>query len=163
MSGEGDVGRWMRRLQPCFLAQFYDKRILFTHADVPIDAGSHSKIREFTREFAKHMSTDTAVFGGTQIKYGDRQLIRGDTIFWERRFEELGQNEVDGLVEELGVDYLVVGHTPHERITSFFGKIFDIDVGMTPRYGEGEPAAIVFNRDGVRGFYADGGETRIDE
>jgi hypothetical protein len=48
-----------------------------------------------------------------------------------------------------------------DQIVSYHNRIFDIDVGMTPRYGENEPAAIVFKKDGVYAFYAQNGEFKV--
>ncbi len=157
MSKEGDIGDWMRNLKACFLADFNGKKVLFSHGDIPENIGSASGIRGFNRKYQYHISIDSAVIGGTHKKYSNRDLILGDTLFWERRFSNLNPVEANALLEKLKVDFLVVGHTPHQRITSYFEKIFDIDVGMTPKYGAREPAAIVFDKNGISAFYSQSG------
>ncbi len=161
MSKEGDVGRWMRKLKPCALMDFEGTKVLFTHADVPVNAGTASTIRVFAKQYREHMRGDSETLGGTQNKYGDKTVVRGRTIFWNRGFSEMRPEDIDQMVANLGVDYLVVGHTPHRGITPYSLKVFDIDVGMTPRYGENEPAALVFKKEGVYGFYSKSGEQRL--
>ena len=56
----------------------------------------------------------------------------------------------------MGVEFIVTGHTPHRAITVYGKRIFDIDVGMTPAYGENMPQALVFSRQGILGLRADG-------
>lgn len=161
MSKNGDIGRWLRKLKPCALMDFEGTKVLFTHADVPVNAGTASSIRAFARQYREHMRNDSQVLGGTQKKYGDEAVIKGRTIFWNREFSQMRPEDIDQMVANLGVDYLVVGHTPHSGITLYSQKALDIDVGMTPRYGENEPAALVFKKDGIYGFYARSGEKKL--
>ncbi|MEK6964400.1 MAG: metallophosphoesterase [Nanoarchaeota archaeon] len=160
MKRGGDIGNWMRELQPCFKAHFLGRKILFTHADMPEDIVSSSAIRHTARAYIRHVETTTERFGGSQKKYAD-ESIRGSTIFWERRFYELDETEMQRLVEGLDAQFLVVGHSVHPRIHNYHGLAFDIDVGMTPRYGENEPAALVFAPDGIYGHYARKGEEKL--
>ncbi len=56
------------------------------------------------------------------------------------------------------MDFIVTGHTWHRTIKVYRNRIFNIDVGMTPAYGENMPRALVFSRDGIAGLAADGTE-----
>lgn len=162
MSKRGDIGKWMRNtLKPCFLAGFNDRKILFTHADIPEEIGTRNALLRFRENFSKHMAGSSTDLGGSLMKYSNEELFGSGSLFWDRRFEELNDSDVSGLVERLKTNYLVVGHTPHEEITVYGGKIFDIDVGMTPTKGENEPAALVFKPDGIHAFYPYQGETLL--
>ncbi len=164
MSRDGDIGKWMRDLRPCFLAKFCGKKILFTHADIPDDVATDSRIRSYTQKYLERMLHTTEKMGGSGAKFGDRALILGDSYFWERRFDYLREGDAERLVEKLGVDYIVVGHTVHKGgIKSFDNRIFDIDVGMTPAYGENTPTAIVFKNKGVYSFDVEDGEKLLVE
>ena len=80
-------------------------------------------------------------------------------MFWGRSFRELAsasQTQIAALCRKVGVDFIVTGHTPHRAITVYGKRIFDIDVGMTPDYGENMPQALVFSRKGIAGLRADG-------
>ncbi len=71
----------------------------------------------------------------------------------------ISKSSVDSLCRAVGVDFIVTGHTPHysvDGIKVYFGKIFDIDVRMTPAYGENMPQALVFSDHALVGFRADG-------
>jgi hypothetical protein len=61
----------------------------------------------------------------------------------------------------IGVDYIVSGHTPHSRITAYGERIFRVDAGMTPAFGENEPQALVFTSSGARVVRADAGDTAL--
>ena len=55
-----------------------------------------------------------------------------------------------------GVQFIFSGHTPHRAMTIYGKWIFDIDVGVTPEYGENMPQALVFTRKAIAGLRADG-------
>lgn len=163
MAKEGDIGSWMRTLEPCFKAKFRGQKILFTHADMPAHIETASGIRQFVQEYAHHLETTTETMGGSGVKYANERLIQGHTLFWERRFPKLTRNEMHKIVEGVDVRFLVVGHTVHPRICNYYNLAFDIDVGMTPKYGENEPAAIVFKNDGVYAHYVRSGEKKLTD
>jgi hypothetical protein len=53
------------------------------------------------------------------------------------------------------VDFIVTGHTPHPGVIKCYGgRIFDIDVGMTPACGENTPQALVVSDSGILAFSA---------
>lgn len=161
MDSKGDIGKWMRKLKPCFLASYNNKRILFSHADIPDAIGTHSGLRKFHQRFDKHIAQGSVILGGSHAKYNDEGINSENSLFWGRRFSRLSESEVEMLIAQLGVDYLVVGHTAHKSITTYYNRIFDIDVGMTPRYGANEPAALVIKPEGIFSFYANQGESLL--
>ena len=157
MSHDGDIGKWLRGLEPCFQANFSGKKILFSHADIPVQSGDHGSIRVYTQDHRRRMGTDSFNMGGTARKFDPG----AKSIFWERRFDQSTQPEIEELVQRLKVDYLVTGHTPHKKITSYFGRAFDLDVGMTPNYGANQPAALVIKKEGIFAFYVNDGEKQL--
>jgi hypothetical protein len=157
MSDTGDLGGWLRSLDPCFQANFQGRKILFSHADIPHDVGDRESIRVYTHNFRRRMMTASFRFGGTAGKFAPEP----ESILWERRFEHCDEKGIERLLKRLDVDYLVTGHTPHQEITSYFGKVFDIDVGMTPRYGANQPAALVIKKEGIFAFYVNDGEKEL--
>jgi hypothetical protein len=70
-----------------------------------------------------------------------------------------GSYTLEDLCRDVGVNYIVTGHTPHHTVTVYGERIFDIDVGMTPVYGEGMPQALVIEPSGISSIRADGGRT----
>ncbi len=158
---EGDVGNWIRELMPCFKVEFAGQKILFNHADIPKNLGSESKLQEFIKQYNERIKIPSSMLGGTDKKYGDSLLKSSRSLFWSRRFSHLNKKEIEELTKELDINFLVVGHTPHKKITVYGDRIFDIDVGMTPACGKNEPAAIIFKKDGVYEFYAKRGENKI--
>jgi hypothetical protein len=61
-----------------------------------------------------------------------------------------------------GADFIVTGHTMHKgRIANYGGRIFDIDVGMTPAYGANLPQALIASRRGIASFDAQGSEKTL--
>lgn len=158
----GDIGDWMRKLEALHYANFAGKRILFTHADISKDIATDSGIVRYKDKYDQQMAADSAAIGSDR-KYGDTQLIKRNGLFWDRRFNYLNEDEVNEMIEKLKIDFLVVGHTPHDEIISYYDKIFDIDVGMTPAYGENVPAAIVFKKEGIYQFDVEVGEEKIAE
>jgi hypothetical protein len=74
-------------------------------------------------------------------------------------FEDADQKSIDDICKNVQVDFLVTGHTPHQDIKVYGNRIFDIDVGMTPKCGGNTPRALMFRSDGIVGFGVDGSET----
>ena len=115
-------------------------------------------LEEHLRWIDEHMKASTVAHGGSRAKWASLRLA---TIFWGRTFGELAsasQAHIDALCARVGVDFIVTGHTPHRAITVYGKRIFDIDVAMTPAYGENMPRALVFSQDGIVGLSADGTE-----
>ncbi|MBS3169916.1 serine/threonine protein phosphatase [Candidatus Woesearchaeota archaeon] len=161
MARGGDIGSWMRKLQPLYLAQMQDKNILFVHGGIPTSLENPQSLKHYVKDFEEHVATDSVQFGSASQKFLKHRLVDGHSIFWDRQLNSLNREEVEELVRNVGVDYVVIGHTPQEGVTCFGDHIFNIDVGMCPTYGEGEPAAILFKKDGVHAFYARRGEQRL--
>jgi hypothetical protein len=163
MSREGDIGRWMRSLLPSFKTRVAGKRFLFTHGDLPEAMLLSGAFSRYGVEVSKRMATNSEGMGGTAMKYGDR-LLTSETasIFWCREFGGLRFKDpaaVEAICERAGTDFIVTGHTMHRgRVVSYGGRIFDIDVGMTPAYGGNLPQALIASRRGISAFDAKGGE-----
>jgi len=161
MSKNGGIKRWIHKAGSYYLAEFFDKKILFIHADLPWNIETFKDIQEYEKKYRKHMKTSPSKFGGSIRKY-HHQLIMEEGLFWERRFGYLNEDSANSIVDNLGVDHLVTGHTPNRgQIKSHFGRIFNIDVGMCPNYGEHTPTAVVFKKEGVYGFYSGIGEENL--
>ncbi len=164
MSRDGDIGQWMRGLNPFWLPRANGKTVLFVHAGIPKDLNSRHEMGDYLRRFDDHVSRQTLEAGGSEQKYLESRLVDTDSIFWDRRVPQgMRKAEVHVLADSVRADYVVIGHTPQTagKIANYHDRVFDIDVGMTPHYGGNEPAAIVFKHDSVFAFYAKRGEERL--
>jgi hypothetical protein len=95
-------------------------------------------------------------------------FVRSDGPLWTRKLaledEEAFGETVDRMLEELGVERIVVGHTTQEdfRIRSRFdGRVFLIDTGAGPAYG-GQASALEIDGDSVRAVYIDEAEVLVE-
>jgi hypothetical protein len=154
MSRTGDIGRWIRTLLPMYETEISDKKILFVHAGIPKILSNRISIDEYIKKYTKHFIADT-VMSDSIRKYGD-PLITKDGVFWDRSSEKMSESTIQTLTINLGVDFIVTGHTPHKKIEIFGGRIIDIDVGMCQRYGANTPAVLVINKSGISAYYTDG-------
>lgn len=159
MSRNGDIGQWMRNLLPKYEIEVAGKKILFVHAGIPKVLADRASIDFYIEKYIQHIAEDTAGLGGSFEKYS-APLIMKDGIFWDRSSRDMHDVEIQNLISNLGVDYIVTGHTPHKKVTVFGGRIIDIDVGMSPRYGSNTPAALVITPSGISTHYVNG---QIDE
>ena len=112
------------------------------------------------------MAASSEGMGGTAMKYGDRLLTsESASFFWCRDFGGPRLRDtaaVEAICERAGTDFIVTGHTMHRgRIVRYGGRIFDIDVGMTPAYGGNLPQALVVSRNGIAAFDANGREKEL--
>jgi len=156
MARTGDIGQWMRMLLPAYRIRIAGRDVLFTHADLPSEYRDKKTLDNHLRWIDEHMKASTLGFGGSRAKWAHRRLAG---IFWNRTFGELAsgsQSQIAVLCRNVGVDFIVTGHTPHRAITVYGKRIFDIDAGMTPRCGGNMPQALVFSRKGIVGLRADG-------
>ena len=156
MARTGDIGQWMRMLLPAYRTRIAGSAVLFTHADLPEKYRDREVLDDHLRWIDEHMKASTLGLGGSRAKWAHKRLA--DT-FWGRSFCELAsasQIQIAALCRKVGVDFIVTGHTPHRAITIYGRRIFDIDVGMTPEYGENLPQALVFSRQGIQVLRADG-------
>lgn len=157
---DGDVRQWMKKLYTFAVLDFLDKRVLFVHADVPEHLHYLQDVEDYRRLFQEHLADKTDPRIGSSKKY-NHELVR-KSLFWERVFSTYTEDRIHSVADHLGMDFIVTGHTPHKgRIVSYFDRVFDIDVGMCPRYGENAPAAIVFKKDGIYEFYCSVGERKL--
>jgi hypothetical protein len=153
MGRTGDIGQWMRTLLPAYRTSVAGHRVLFMHADLPEEYRDHDVLDGHLRWIDEHMKASTLAFGGSRAKWANLRLAQ---IFWGRTFGELASaspGHLAALCRKVGVEFIVTGHTVHDSITVYGKRIFDIDVGM---YRENMPQALVFSRDGIVGFGADG-------
>ena len=161
MARTGDVGQWMRTLLPAYRARIARHSVLFLHADLPEKYRDKHVLDDHLRWMEDCMKMSTVAVGGARAKWANYRLAE---IVWDRSFSKLdraSQADIDGLCRKVGVDFIVTGHTPHSSIKVYRNRIFDIDVGMTPAYGENMPRALLFSRDGIVGLAADGTEQRF--
>lgn len=168
MSREGDVGIWMRNLQPLHYGIIYDKRLLFVHGGVPPNIKDSTQLDEYVEEFNDHIETPSEGMGQTYKYLGNDNMTGRDSIFWDRSLPRMNSaEEVAELKARLGVDFIVIGHTPQQYgIGNIHNTIFEIDVGMCPEYAkvpgiDNDPAAIVFKINGVFACYAQKGEQEL--
>ena len=158
---DGDVRKWMKGLYQFTVMSILGKNVLFVHADVPEHFNCLQDLKDYKTLFEDHLADRTYyVFGTSREKY-DHDIVRKG-LFWGRLFRDYDRDSINSVADKLGMDFIVTGHTPHKgRIVSYFDRVFDIDVGMCPAYGENTPAAIVFKKDGVYGSYCGAGERKI--
>jgi calcineurin-like phosphoesterase family protein len=162
MARNGDIGSWMRGLSPFFETTVARKKILFMHADLTERLRDRTVLDRYLRQVRELRHVGTPAAGGTRAKYGNQLLMSSRSIFWSRSFRELedaDQKSIDDICKNVQVDFLVTGHTPHQDIKVYGNRIFDIDVGMTPKCGGNTPRALMFRSDGIVGFGVDGSET----
>jgi len=162
MARSGDIGKWIRSLSPFFEINVARKKILFMHADLTEQLNDRKVLDRYLQEVKKQLQVGTAEAGGTRAKYGDQILNSSNGIFWNRsfsKFDDNNQEGIDKICKSARVDFIVTGHTPHSAIKSYGNRIFDIDVGMTPKCGGNMPQALMFCSDRIVGFGVSGTET----
>ncbi len=165
MSREGDIGKWIRSLKPLMHRIIYDKKVLFVHGGIPANLRDEYAVEDYLERFKEHVRTDSEQMGGNTIKYSGHELTDQDSVFWDRSIalnKSMSREEADDIVGNLGVDYIVIGHSVNAgEIANIGGRIFDIDIGMCPAYGENDPTAIVFKRHGIFSFSVKKGEQQL--
>ena len=153
LSRKGQLGKFLRSLSPCARRTVGEKSVLFVHAGIPLNLTSPDAIEDLARKIRKHVD-DSTVLGKGEEKYLKNTLVGKGSIFWDRNLPAQGDDFANEVLAASGADALVIGHTPEKRITRYGEGVFTIDVGMSPCYGEGEPAAIVFSPKETLAFYA---------
>jgi len=150
------------------LAAFHDARDRLIAAGWverldPLGAGL-TRVRE--RHSRARPTNDTSRAARTYLAAVDGILMRPDGPLWNRDLAlaeqaDLGET-VETIVAALGVERIVVGHTPtadHSIHARFDGRVFVIDSGAAATYG-GRISALEIGRDGtVRAIYL--GESRV--
>lgn len=158
MSRDSPIGDWLRSLDAVRKVGVHGKKLLFVHGGIPYTIVDRQDLRDYKRRFDERIAQKTVTFSGSEQKY-DSELTSDHSVFWDRRIPKgIDETDLREMTEDLGVDFIVIGHTPQKQIVNYFDMAFNIDVGMTPRYGGNEPAAIVFKPEGVFAFYARRGE-----
>jgi len=138
---DAPVGAWLRRLLPFHRTRIGEREILFAHGGIPASLEQPTGWEDYARAFQEHLHTITTAT--STEKYLRHPLVNNHSIFWDRRIPN-GEVNPDTLARNLGVDAIVIGHTPQEHITRYGSFVYNIDVGMCPRYGAHGPAAIIF-------------------
>lgn len=148
MSRHGDIGKWIRELDPYSIRHISGRRILFTHSDIPDEiTGS---LEDCAEQYKRMTETISSLFaGGVKNKYSPTNTLIKN-LFWGRKYATMDESYSYNLINKLGVDYIVVGHTPQANGISRKGSIFFIDTGMC--FGR-EPAAIIFDDSGIYAHY----------
>ncbi len=158
----GDIGKWMRSLKPLHLARIGSKRVLFVHGGIPHQLDGCSLLENYLFDFDEHLRGGTTrTYGGAKRRYVEDEKVGRHSIFWDRRIPDMQKQELEQITKSLDVNHIVIGHTPQRVIQNYFGLAFNVDVGMSPVYGENEPAAVVFKERGVYAFYVEKGERRL--
>ena len=155
MSRTGDIGTWIRNLLPKYEAEISNKKILFVHAGIPKILSNRASIDAYIKKYTKHVIALSTQMGGSVSKYA-APLITEDGVFWDRSSDKMSDSTIQTLTNNLRVDFIVTGHTPHKEIEIFGDKIIDIDVGMCQKYGANTPAALVINKSGILAYYTNG-------
>jgi hypothetical protein len=160
MRREEPLGGWIRSLQTLSRHTHLGKRILFVHGGVPQHLCDPTSLEIYVAETRRMMETRTSLspegrLTGYQQKYGiDNPLVGKQSVFWDRSLPKNSANFARQSCENLKVDFIVIGHTPQRggQIANLGNRVFNIDIGMCPAYGENTPKAIVFNEDGPQSF-----------
>jgi hypothetical protein len=166
MSRGGDVGDWIRSLAPLHTDRVARRTFLFSHGDLPEALLAEGAAERYGVEVSLRMQAPSEGMGGAVLKYGD-QVFTSSTgsLFWCRDFRRLvgaSPRAAARVCERAGVDFIVTGHTMHPgNVVDYGGRIFDIDVGMTPGYGRNEPQALLVTEAGIASFMANGRERTL--
>lgn len=143
------IGTWLRQLLPYHRTRSGDRELLFVHAGIPERLSTPQLLEAYANAFTTHLKEVTSA--NPVMKYLEHDLVGDHGIFWDRRIPD-GDADPDALAQRLGVDRIIIGHTPQHRITRYGTAAYNIDVGMCPAYGENGPAAIVFTPSHVIDF-----------
>ena len=159
MRRDQPIGGWIRDLQTLSRQTHLGKQILFVHGGIPQHLCEPSTLEAYAAETERLMETRTALNAegrptGYQQKYGVGNPLTGKgSVFWDRSLPRNSPEFARQVCNELKVDAIVIGHTPQSgQIANLSNRVFNIDIGMCPAYGENTPKAIVFNQDGPQSF-----------
>lgn len=154
MSDIGDIGNFFRDLLPKFELNSFGKKILFVHAGIPPTVSKMSEIEDYANRYKVYIHDKQLDQKGSREKY-DSHFIVAEGFFWDRSIENRTEEYRQRLVKDLGINFMVIGHTPHKDIEIYSKKIINIDVGMSKFFGANTPAALIISKDGIVGHYAD--------
>ncbi|MDO8556574.1 MAG: metallophosphoesterase [Nanoarchaeota archaeon] len=159
MHASAPMGRWMRGLKPFDVMCVGDKRVLAVHGGIPSSITHPFDILEYISNFGDHMRKGTDTFGGSEKKFNHR-LVDEHSVFWDRSIPAGDLRAAEKLLDNLQIDFLVIGHTPQKdgKIGRYGSRIFNVDIAMADAYGGNDPGAVVVSDKGVRAFYVTGGE-----
>lgn len=150
---DGPVGNWLRERPAGVIHEIKGRRVLFVHGGVPVYMRRKEDLEKFFRDWKQYMQTGTKDSGGSDEKYLRNKLVGGESVFWVRDMPKRDEDDVRAQLRGLGLDFVVFGHTPKQEIEMYHNVLFDIDVGMSEAYGERDPSAIAFKKNGVFAVY----------
>ncbi len=94
------------------------------------------------------------------LRFNEWLVVREDGPMWFRGYarwsEEEGGTQMPAILEALGAEHVVVGHTPQPpfRIrTRFDSQVFLIDTGMLTSFYKGHPSALEIQEGVFTAFY----------
>lgn len=162
MTRDQPLGAWIRKLEAFHLHTTpKGKTILCVHAGIPRNLQNPIKLDEIAEQYKRHMETRTGMLQNAEQKYGPQNpLVGGESLFWDRNLPNSTREQAAKVADDLEVDYIVIGHTPQRNgVPANYGdRIFNIDVGMCPAYGENEPMALLIDDQyGPQAFFAERG------
>ena len=159
LSAQGATGQWIRNLSPINIIDFAGRKLLFVHAGIPESLTSMAELDTYCHEFREYIRNH-----GIPPRKAKRDIIHrgGKNIFWDRGLLDKSDSVITSVADNLGVDYMIVGHSPQSLITNRAHRLFCIDVAMCPHYeGNHIPAALIFKRDGIYAFYCPNREEKL--
>jgi hypothetical protein len=98
------------------------------------------------------------------LKIGEWSILAGEGPLWFRGYanwpeDGMARAKVGGFLDKVGVQRIVVGHTPTKdgRITPRFqSRVFLIDTGMLAPVYNGRPSALEIRGSEIKAIYEDG-------
>lgn len=115
------IGDWIRSLEAMRLVRIHGHSVLFVHGGIPFYIRDRVELRRYFGEFTVYMAQSTATFGSSREKY-DCYLTDDHSIFWDRRVPRIQKEQLEQMLDDLNVDYLVIGHTPQDRIVNYHDR-----------------------------------------
>jgi hypothetical protein len=103
MHREGDIGAFLRSLQPMHWQRVGDKNILFVHAGIPRHIRSPASLDEYLSRFTTHIKTNS--LESTYVeKYLDNPLVGDESIFWDRAVPHANGRGAANVAASIGAD-----------------------------------------------------------
>ena len=132
ISPTGKYGKWIRQ-RPLFAMI---NGIFFSHAGLPRPPTTKSDLAADYREAVE-----------AEDWSGEGLLMNQDNVLWHREWWN-DEDLVYSALKLLGAHGVVFGHTigavgQKGRIASKFDRVFSIDVGMTPAYGNSQGGGLI--------------------
>lgn len=161
LSRTSHVGAWLRSLETFYIHTIGSKKILFVHGGIPSSIVCPQTLQEYRKRVRALMTSHTSTIqeDAYSKKYGIEQPVFSEnSVFWSRELQRISTEDSRRLKKALQVNFIVIGHTPQRsgQIAQYGEGIYNIDVGMSPSYGENTPKAIVFDHDEIKQLTLEG-------